>query len=267
MKSRQGIKKRRMFRWPAAARELVAANLNARGRQLRHLVTKLVETTGHPRGACWRFMRRMGIETKCRYRRWPQSDREKLLEILDKKSVAQAAKRMECTKYSIYAMLRRLNLGPSFRRDCFTKQQLANLLHIRIETVTFWIEQGWLEAKVTQIGKVNRTTIQSEGFCQFCKEHSEQVVGNRLHQGRLDFVCGFVFAPDHNQLLEVRKSKKERAALADSSVEEDESEEEPGSEEHSPRKEDSNAEENPSTEQAVALWQSADDRSTASSVV
>ena len=67
-----------------------------------------------------------------------------------------------------------------------------------------------------QLGKVSRTMIKPADFCRFCEEHRKQVVGNRLNIERLDFFYNYVYPPDHNRLLAVRQSKKERAALAHS---------------------------------------------------
>ena len=208
--------KRRTFRWPAAAREAVAANFNARGPQLRELVTKLVGITGYPRAACLRFARRMGLKAKGQYKKWPPADQERLLELLDKYSVAEAAEKMRRSKASIYALLRRLNLGSSFRQDCFSKRRLAELLHIHMAEVDSWIRHKWLNATVIQVGQVTRTMIKPEDFCRFCEQHRDKVVGNRLNIERLDFVYSYVYPPDHNRLLQVRQSKKERAAFEES---------------------------------------------------
>ena len=70
-------RRRRNFRWPKEARQLVRIHLNApraqphgqdSGDELRVLVTKLVEVSGNPRDACWRFLRQSGIVTKRAYR-------------------------------------------------------------------------------------------------------------------------------------------------------------------------------------------------------
>jgi len=53
-------------------------------------------------------------------------------------------------------------------------------------------------------------TIDAENFCEFCRQHTKDVVGNRLTKERLDFICHFVFPPSHAELLPVRESKKER---------------------------------------------------------
>src|SRR5579864_680491 len=190
---------RRTFRWPAAARDAVAANIHAKGSQLRQLISKLVEITGHPRPACLRFARRMGIKAKGRYRKWPKADQERLLELLDKHSVAGAAERMRCSKASVYALLRRLQLSPSDRRDRLSVRSLADLLHIRKEEIHDWIRKGWLKATTIEVGKVTRTMIKPEDFCRFCEDYRERIIGNRLNIERLDFVYNYVYPPDHNR--------------------------------------------------------------------
>lgn len=176
-------------------------------------MTQLVEITGHPRPACLRFARRMGVKTKSQYREWSTADQERLLEMLDKHTVTEAAQRIRRSKASIYALLRRLNLSSAFRRDCLSKRRLAELLHIHLNEVDSWIRLEWLKATTIQVGKVSRTMIKPLDFCRFCEEYREQVVGNRLNIERLDFVYSYVYPPDHNRLLEVRQSKKERALL------------------------------------------------------
>jgi len=58
----------------------------------------------------------------------------------------------------------------------------------------------------------NMTFAEAEDFCEFCRKHTRDVVGNRLTEERLDFVYHFVFPPSHAELLPVRESKKERNA-------------------------------------------------------
>lgn len=71
---------------------------------------------------------------------------------------------------------------------------------------------GWLKATEIETGRSMRVLIQAEEFCEFCRQHTKDVVGNRLAKERLDFVHHFVFPPSHAELLPVRESKKERHA-------------------------------------------------------
>jgi hypothetical protein len=210
------VKKRRTFKWSAQAREVVNANLKTTGYALRQIVTQLVEMTGNPRSACRRFVYRMGSTAKIRYKRWPVSEQQRLLELLDKYSVSEASRMMRCSRRSIYAVLRRLKISARMRQDAFSKSRLADVLHIRYYEVDSWIRKGWLQARVIQIGQVRLTVIKPDDFVKFCQKYREAVIGNRLNLERLEFVYKYVFPPDHNYLLSVRASKKERAAFGSS---------------------------------------------------
>ena len=97
-------------------------------------------------------------------------------------------------------------------KDSFTIYNLATALHIRPETVETWIGRGLLRARQVEVGSGKRMIIEAEDFCEFCRRHAKDVVGNRLNKERLDFVYHFVFPPSHAELLPVRESKKERSA-------------------------------------------------------
>src|SRR5690348_3215066 len=55
-------KRRREYRWSKEARDLVRENIDASGKELTSLITRLAENTGYPRWACRRFARRMGAK-------------------------------------------------------------------------------------------------------------------------------------------------------------------------------------------------------------
>jgi len=203
---------RREFRWSKAARDLVRANLNASGNQLSALLTKLMEESGNPRWACRRFVRRMGIKARRPYRMWTQPEQERLLKLIDLHPINEAAKLMRRSQSSIWHMLYRLGANAKMGKDSFTKYTLAVALHVRPETIELWINRGWLHAKEIETGPGKRVVIEAEDFCQFCRKHTRDAVGNRLTEERLDFVYDIAFPPSHTKLLPVRESKKERSA-------------------------------------------------------
>ena len=218
------------FRWSRMARDLVRANLHAEGRQLRDLITRLVEESGNPRNACWRFARRFGIRAKRAQREWTVSEQQRLTKLLDLHPVPEIAMLMRRSPSSIWHMLYRVGANAKMGKDSFTKYTLAVALHVRPETVESWISRGWLKAREVQVGPGKRMIIEAEDFCEFCRQHTRKVVGNRLNKERLDFVYHFAFPPSHTELLPVRESKKERTAFeerlksAAPPVEEDEDE-------------------------------------------
>ena len=203
---------RREFRWSKAARDLVRANRDVTGAALSDLVTQLVEETGNPRWACRRFIRRMGIKSRRSHRAWTTHERQRLLKLIDLYPINEIAKLMRRSQSSIWHMLHRMGATARMGKDSFTKYTLAVALHVRPETIESWIARGWLKARDVQIGQGKRIVIEAEDFCTFCREHTKDVVGNRLAKERLDFVYHFAFPPSHAELLPVRDSKKERQA-------------------------------------------------------
>jgi hypothetical protein len=202
-------KPRREFRWSKAARDLVRANINAGGNELSALLTKLEEESGYPRWACRRFARRMGVRSRRSYRTWTEPEQQRVLKLIDLYPVNEVAKLMRRSQSSIWHMLYRLGANAKMGKDNFTKYTLAVALHIRPDTMESWINRGWLKATETETGRGKRVLIQAEDFCEFCRKHTKDVVGNRLTKERLDFVYHFAFPPSHAGLLPVRSALKE----------------------------------------------------------
>jgi|SRR5580704_2119063 hypothetical protein len=214
-------KRRRSFRWPKEARELVRIQLNAQrarpsgqdsGNELRVLVTRLVEVSSNPRDACWRFLRQAGMVGKREYRQWPERAQQRLLDLIAIQPLPEVAIAMRRSPGSIRSMLHRLGASARMGQDWFTKYTLAEALHIRAQEVQRWISLGWLKCRLVQAGELKREIIDADDFSEFCKGHSREAVGRRLNIDRLNFVKEFVFPPSHAELLPVRESKKERAA-------------------------------------------------------
>ena len=200
---------RREFRWSKAARDLVRANISAAGNELSALLTKLEEESGYPRWACRRLARRMGVKSRRSYRTWTAPEQQRLLKLIDLYPINEAAKLMRRSQSSIWHMLYRLGANAKMGKDSFTKYTLAMALHVRPDTVEIWITRGWLKATEIETGRGKRVVIQAEDFCEFCKKHTKDVVGNRLTKERLDFVYHFAFPPSHTELLPVRSAQKE----------------------------------------------------------
>jgi hypothetical protein len=203
---------RREFRWSKAARDLVRANMNAAGTEVSAVVSRLEEESGNPRWACRRFVRSMGIRSRRPYRVWSEQEQQRLLKLIDLHPVNEIAGLMRRSQSSIWHTLQRLGANAKMGKDSFTKYTLGRALHVRPETVQGWIARGWLKAREVETGRSKRVVIEAEDFCDFCKEHTKDVVGNRLTKERLDFVYHFAFPPSHAELLPVRESKKERNA-------------------------------------------------------
>src|SRR5437660_6900730 len=173
---------RREFRWSKAARDLVRANINAAGDELSALMTKLEEESGYPRWACRRFARRMGVKSRRSYRTWTAPEQQRLLKLIDLYPINEVAKQMRRSESSVWHMLYRLGANAKMGKDSFTKYTMASLLQVRVDTVEQWIQRGWLKCGQLESG---RTIIEAADFCEFCKLHTRDVVGNRLRKERL----------------------------------------------------------------------------------
>jgi hypothetical protein len=202
----------RVVVWPKAAYDLVRANKEASGEELQALISRLQTEYGKPRWACWRFVRRRGIEFKRQQRKWTQAERDKLVNLIaDNHSVRHVAGVLRRSSHSVWHMLRRLGISTKMSKDGFTKYQLSRALYVRPERIQSWADRGWL--KIGDDG-----TINAEDFCNFCKKHAKDVVGERLKVERLEFVRLYVFPPRHAESLAVRESKKERAAYEEQAL-------------------------------------------------
>jgi hypothetical protein len=160
----------------------------------------------------------MGLHCKRPHRPWTAAEQQRLLKLLDLHPLKEIAKLLRRSQSSIWHMLYRLGANAKMGKDSFTKYTLAVALHVRPETIENWIGLGWLKAQEVEIGATKRNIITAGDFCEFCRQHTKDVVGNRLTKERLEFVYQFAFPPSHAELLPVRDSMKERKAYAEQTL-------------------------------------------------
>jgi hypothetical protein len=212
---------RRTFRWPGAARECLKAYMNSPESRdkgpdahvaLKLLISRIAAASGNSRDACWRFVRQSGISTKRSYRPWTKSEQQKLLDLIAVHSLDEVTVLLRRSPTSVRCMLRRLGASARMGQDWFTRHTLAEALHIRADEIQKWIDRGWLKCRTMEGVGLKRQLIDAQDFCDFCKQHRREVVGNRLNIDRLNFVQTFVFPPSHVELLPVRSARKEQAA-------------------------------------------------------
>lgn len=182
------------------------------GNAVNLLITRIAAVSGNPRGACRRFVQRLGVKSKPRSRPWTRPEQQKLLELIAAHSLAEVTLLLRRTPGSVRSMLHRLGANARMGQDWFTKHALAAALHIRADEVQKWIDHGWLKCRVVGTDGLRRQLIDAGDFCEFCKQHRKKIVGNRLNLDRLSFVQTFVFPPSHVELLPVRNAKKESDA-------------------------------------------------------
>jgi hypothetical protein len=218
-----GGAKRRRFHWSVEARQFVTDHRpqiekarDHRGGDREQILLKFVQISGNPRGACLRFLRRLGLAEKRSYQEWTRHEQQRLIELIDNVPVEEAARILRRPPASVRSMLHRLGLGVRQSREWFTVSLLAQALHIRRDEVRKWIDRGWLRCRVVQAQSVKVQIIDADDFCSFVKNYGREVIGNRLSYEGLAFVRDYVFPRSHADLLSVRgpynKAPSEQAA-------------------------------------------------------
>lgn len=189
------------------------------GKTLEQLATRIQRHSGRRREACWRLIIQYGIKGRPDYRRWTEPEFDRVREELVKASVEEVAKKIGRTAKAIRNMLRRNKISlRDIRCDLFSVESLAAALHVRKSEVIFWIEQNWLEATLSERGNRRFYKITPEALKDLYKYHHRDLMKRGMRNLALfEAYVEYCFAPKHTvgeQLLDVRRDKKERAAFA-----------------------------------------------------
>src|SRR5487761_335358 len=206
--------------WGPEARALAAQSQVLSGIKLDQLVRRLQRQTGQSREACWRFVIQHGLKGRAEYRRWPEEEIEEVREELVKHSVEEVARKLKRSAKAIRCMLHRNNLTVrDIRCDCFSVEALADVLRIRKTEILHWIEQKWLQPTIRTMGKKQFYTISPEAFLLLYKHHLHDLLDQRRvpNLAMFEAFYQYCYTPKHTvgeQLLDVRRDKRERAAYA-----------------------------------------------------
>jgi hypothetical protein len=201
---------RRKFLWPKEAFKLI--------RQKRHpaaLCEELASLTGHDKDACWRFLKRNGIErpgSKSR-RSFPPDRVDSIIEYIGGHGVGAASERFGCKPKALYNLPDRhghTRLG----KDCLSLRQFCANFRVKHRQAFEWMDRGLLAVtrEESRTGRV-RYSIEFKDLRKFCEEHRNLLLTNRTSEARLEFLEEFVFAPKHADLLPTRESKREGEAF------------------------------------------------------
>lgn len=206
-------------RWSSEAMALAQQARVLSGNKLEQLVVRLQRHSGQSREACWRFVIQYGLKGKTDHRRWSEEEIEQVREELVRHSVEEIARRMGRTTKSVRSMLERNGfLVREIRCDLFSLDSLARALRVRKDEVLSWIEKGWLLATVHTRGKRRSYSITPEALAQVYKHHLADLIRRGIpNQSLFEAYVQYVHSPKHTigeQLLEVRRDKRERAAYA-----------------------------------------------------
>src|ERR1700691_1665306 len=205
--------------WSAEAMAMAAQAKVLSGSNLEQLVVRLQRHSRRPKEACWRFIIQYGIKGQQDHRRWTETEFEIVREELVKRSIEEVARKINRTPKAIRNMLNRNDLSlREIRCDLFSVQSLASALRVRKAEIVFWIEQGWLQASIACRGKRRSYTITPEALMSLYKQHHGDVLKRGIpNQALFEAYVQYCFSPKHTvgeQLLDVRRDKRERAAYA-----------------------------------------------------
>jgi hypothetical protein len=205
--------------WSNEASALVAQAKVLSGSKLEQLVVRLQRHSGRTKEACWRFVIQHGIKGKVDHRRWTDSEIDLVREELVKRSVEDVAKKLHRTPKAIRSMLQRHHLRVrEIRCDRFSVESLAIALHVRKAEIQLWIKQGWLQATLDAQGKKQCYSITPESLMNLYKRHLTDLLRRGIpNQSLFEAYLQYCYSPKHTtgeQLLDVRRDKKERAAYA-----------------------------------------------------
>jgi hypothetical protein len=206
-------------RWGSEAIALAEQARVLSGNKLAQLVRRLQRQTGRTQEECWRFVIKYGIKAEVDHRRWQQEELDEARELLTKYSVEEVAKRLNRSPKALRNALQRRQLSVrEIRCDCFSVESLAQILHVRRSEIACWIEKGWLQATITKQGKRANYRITPEALSALYRHHLEDLLKRRIPNHSLfDAYVQYCFSPKHTtgeQLLEVRRDKREREAFA-----------------------------------------------------
>ena len=205
--------------WSPEALALAAQAKALSGNKLEQLVVRLQRHSGRSREACWRFVIQHGIKGSVDHRRWTDEEIEWVREELVKRTVEEIARKLNRTPKSVRTMLRRNRLYVrEIRCDLFSVDSLARALHVGKSEVLFWIKQGWLEATINNEGRRPSYSITAEALAHVYKHHLSDLLKRGIrNQSLFEAYLQYVHSPKHTigeQLLDVRRDKRERAAYA-----------------------------------------------------
>ena len=153
----------------------------------------------------------------------------------------EVAKRLNRSAKALRNALQRRQLSVrEIRCDSFSLESLAQVLHVRRSEILSWIERGWLQATITKQAERASYRITPEALSALYKHHLEDLLKRRIPNHSLfEAYVQYCFSPKHTtgeQLLEVRRDKREREAFAalhnGENLSQDEEEDDDGDEEY-----------------------------------
>ena len=208
--SRNRPPRRQRYDWPPEAERLARQKPRMHP---SHLVQQLREMTDYPVDACWRFLKKFGIQRPTRYRSWSARDQAKVLEMSEQRPVGEIAKHFEVSDKAIYHIITKNHRRVARRAEWFGLHLLARYLTVKPEKVRTWLASEMLRGVVEEHGKLRYTMISGAELVKFCKTYKEELLRQRIPEKRILFLVDYVIAADVADDYTARSSKLEREAF------------------------------------------------------
>jgi hypothetical protein len=203
------VTKPRKYTWPAEA-----VSIAERKQHPVRLCEELMALTGHDKAACWRFLKKHGVNRPGSATRhsFDTKKAELIIEYISEHGMQAASQRFHCEAKTLYNLIHRRGYTQC-GKDLLSLRQICAHFGVRYSKVMGWIEQGFLEAdrQQTRTGKPVYS-IAFHSLQKFCKEHRSLLITRRWSPNRMRFLEEYVFAPKHAELLRTRESKRENDA-------------------------------------------------------
>src|ERR1700744_4933056 len=202
--------KPRRYAWPAEA-----ASIAERKKHPARLCEELIALTGYDKAACWRFLKRHGVNRPGSATRhsFDTKKAETIIEYISEHGMHAATERFHCEAKTLYNLLHRRGYTHC-SKDLLSLRPICGHFGVRYSKVIGWIEQGLLKADrhETRTGKPIYS-ISFHALQKFCKANPDLLITRRWSPNRLRFLEEYVFAPKHAELLRTRESKREQEAF------------------------------------------------------
>lgn len=206
------------LQWSPEAIALATQAKVLAGAKLEQLVVRIQRHTGRPKETCWRFVIQHGLKAKLDHSRWSEEEIEFVREELVRRSIDEIAKQLRRTPKSVRNMLARNQLSVrEIRCDQFSLASISQALHVRKSEVLFWVQQGWLVATHSVTRGRHSYSFSPEALMDLYRHHLPDLLKRGMSNYSLfEAYVQYLYSPKHTvgeQLLQVRRDKRERAAF------------------------------------------------------
>jgi hypothetical protein len=137
------------------------------------LCEQLMALTGHDKDACWRFLKKHGVERPGASRRkeFGEERANSIIEYVSEHGVQAATKRFHCEPKTIYNLYQRYGYSIRQTGETFSLRQICSFLCVRRSQVLRWIEEGLLSARQDRCDSRMYYSIHPDELRKFCTKN------------------------------------------------------------------------------------------------